>query len=316
MEKFDQTLNQGEVKGEVKEKYQMVFESVTNDSEAKEIQKKYFSSDSQCDFVSQGGNNVYEGKPLVSDDFNLCGALIAISERSLSLSHIEPGDVRDRVFKNFNKFYPKTEPITFLYVARKGSLSNDIDYELEQSGWSIKEVQSLLIDEGKKYDEWSIAVDPKINYVFVKYKFGTKTVIKKIRLPNLYDHDIHNQSNDLFDSQDYMPKGFREIQRFFESQNYSLKEIGLIAGSQDFSVNPKEWTKGKDKVELSLYKDGSFLDIDIQSGEPLEDILKTMTKDGKTLYLVKKCDYISDKKYKGYEGFVFLYPLERWTFDY
>ncbi len=317
MEEFPKNIFQAEgsrPENSEKKPYKMAFENITDKVEIGEILEKYFSKESDCDFIGQGDNKIYEGKPFVSNSFTQCTAAIAITPRTLSLSHIEPMNVRRGVWNNFKKFYPKEEPIHFLYVLGSDSYPNEIHHDLTSSNWTIAEVQALKLSQGENRDYWSIAVDPEIHCAYVKYGSGKKVVMKKIALPSdIYDKDLHEASRDLYESLDYMPPGFRDIQKKFQAENYSLTESGIIEEDQDFELTAKEWVQGGSdlKKQLMLFKDGEFLDIDMESQKPLSDILGPMVKGGKIVYLVRKFDYPPNEKYKGYTGFVFLYPLQR-----
>jgi hypothetical protein len=282
--------------------FKAVMEDLIDDVEIKEIDEKYFSEESKADYVGQGDAKLFDGKPLISDSFTNCSALVTVSKRSFALSHIEPSGVRSWIGNMHDKFFPKDELTQFIYISDFRSLRID-------SGWKMANVNQIDLKQGGGHPpRWAIGVDPVDAVVYVKYKKeGKKVTIGKIVLPKIYDHELHKQSGELFESLDYMPKEFREMQRYFEARNYGLSESDLFWNRLEYNKNLQQLAKETESErKIFLFQGHEFTELDNNSTEPLGKILASLCKKISDVYIVEVFDYPPDDKYQGRDGFVFV----------
>lgn len=293
-------------------KNEQSLEDMLDPEEKAHIIERYFSENSDRQMVYQGDAAIYEGKPIASESFTRCSALIAISERSFSLSHVEPGDVRREIYNGFKKYFPKEEELNLTWISRDDSWPNDVGAHLSSSGWNIKDRQYLRFHQNNLGQRWEIAVDPTTQMAYVKFGFDDEITIKKLPLSNIYNHDLHEQSREKFESLDYMPPGFRDIQRMMEEENYFVRENDIEREITDIDITPQEWLterKSDLKRALRIYHNGSMSEIDITSASTLRELMQQMNSGYQNVYLVEAMDYPPNEKYQGRNGFVFLYPV-------
>jgi hypothetical protein len=291
-----------------------VLEDVLDKLESKKIFDKYFAKNSKIDWIAQGNGKVYEGKPLVSDSFTQCTAIIASSKRSLLLHHIEPWNIRPGGLNNFIKYFPKDDPINIAYLTRDDSSPSTIDWKLKEEDWKIRSSKSIMLEQEKERLRWSIAVDPETNQVFVKYgNEGMEGPIKKMRLWGEYDHTLHIDSKAKFEASDYMPNGFRDVQKLLKERNYKLGELEVEEMRAGFDLNPRQWINRNDgqKRKLEVYHDGIMTEIDIDSQKSIAELIYPLIKGAKVMGLVKSMEYPLDEKYEQYDGFAFLYLINK-----
>lgn len=289
----------------------MELEEITDKKEIERIIEKYFSEESDVDGVVQAFSKVYEGKPVISEGFVQCTAMISFSERTLSLIHIEPfSNGSKKIPRDFKKYFPREEPISVLYLTRKGNRAEELHHDYAQSSkpWSFDNVEKLNFELGEESGRWDIALDPEEGVAYIRSRGGEETLFARVNLPiDKYDHNLHEESGEVYDNLDYMTPLFRKIEAPILEMGYKVEEDeSFDFGIRDLNVTTREFFhdfKGEiDQTIFVYHNDGEMTEIDYNSEGAIKDLVKDVVGDNtKEVYLIKvmKYDYYKDEGFDG-----------------
>ncbi len=290
--------------------FELTVNEVSDETEREEILGKYFSDESNVKRIIEGYGAVYEGKPLISEGFTECSAVVAISEISVSLSHVPPVFVPKDIFNIFAKYFPKSEKLRLISIVANLREKNEMGEHLRGKGWKIVDNENISLELEWEKQMWSVAVDPEVNSIFIKYRMSSADpyMVKRVRFQSSYNSTLHQESQAVFEASDYMPVGFRNIQKIMENRGYKVSEWDCKTMVDGFNKTPLQWIGGNHKIRerIFVYHEGVVTEIDIHSPQTILGILKGLVKDLNGVYLI----LTFDEKLENHIGSASLYQVD------
>ena len=257
--------------------------------------------------VSQGGFGLYEGKPLQSDGFTRCSAVILESSRSIGLIHVDPNDWWLSKSGKIKKYFENEVTKIILVEGDSAWRPEDIYFRLKQMNIPVNESRVIKVPSGVRY-WWDLAYEPTTGTLSVHCapEQPKHTLFRYDTGASRYSVEENKKSQEFFESRDYMPKGFREAQKHFKNQNYKLDEYMFEDWKRDADKTAKEALRFKER-------EGEIIVIWTPKSGFVEKIATENTQIGELIFpewephhtlIFVKIPYGTDKGSETHDGFV------------
>jgi hypothetical protein len=207
--------------------------------------------------VPQGDFRLYEGKSFVSEGFVQCSGVVLESGRALGMMHLDSLDKWYRHLKKIEKYFAGESTKIILAKGDFEQRARHIYGYLKEKGVPIAE--SIVLDIPSKLPSWDMAYDPEKSRVYVHVTpDGVHTFFEYDIGPKLYSEKAHEESKEFFESRDYMPTGFREMEKYFTGLGYKIDEARFEQYGRDARKTVREELRftEKDKIFVWTPKSG------------------------------------------------------------
>jgi hypothetical protein len=236
--------------------------------------------------VGQGGFEIHDGKPLLSESFVECSGVIFESERALGMVHIDPNEFWQKKIPKIKKYFEGEPTKIILAKGDRAWRPDDINYWVKQM--NIPLTESFILEIPSKQSRWKMVYDPTNSHVYVHTSSGDVHAVLEYNIgESTYSLQAHNESKNFFESRDYMPKGFRDMEKHFTDLGYLIndrqfdswgrnpekpagKELTMVEGSRVFI-----WTPKSGLVEKQVEKDKPLGDILLPEWDPFNTLIFT-----------------------------------------
>ncbi len=257
-----------------------------------------------CTTVSQGGVGIYEGKPLHSDGFTRCSGVILESARASMIIHVDTNDFWMSKIGKIKKYFEGEDTKVILVKGDLQWRADEIYYHLKEMKIPVIESKVIKVPSGTKY-WWAMAYDPVEGQVSVHTEIDhpKQKVLTFDTGKSNYNLESFKESQDFFESRDYMPKGFRQAQRFFKDQNFNIEEYMFDTWKIDSDQTIAKALRFKEEDTLVVWTPASgFVEKKISPSDIVADVMLPEWDPLDTLLFVKSP--VDEKDSSGKAGYV------------
>ncbi|MFA5987203.1 MAG: hypothetical protein WC797_00945 [Candidatus Paceibacterota bacterium] len=230
-------------------------------------------SDGLC-YFEQRGIQMFDGRPFESRGFVECHALLVESPKALSWSHVEPNGINGNQARVLKKFFSGLGPVQAVVVQGKAAFRpEDSWYHLGQM--KIDCASKNVINAPVGVDgRWGIICNQARGKIFVagRAKEGGYNV-NEYSVSSIFSEEENAKAQKLFESRDYMPLGFRFLEKYFSERKFKIGEYSLWEKVIDVDEDPKTiftpqqeeqlfvWNPRDGLIEMDYSNQGSFADL-------------------------------------------------------